>query len=70
MAVQGSTGPIIARHGPDTHGPGNISVAQVQRDRLGERGTGLAEIKRRVLICPTTSNDWTMTTTIGHGARD
>lgn len=50
MAMQGSTGPIIARHGPDTHGPGNISVAQVQRDRLGERGTGLAEVEHRVLV--------------------
>lgn len=50
MVMQGSTGPIIARHGPDTHGPGNISVAQVQRDRLGERGTGLAEVEHRVLV--------------------
>jgi len=49
-AMPGSTGPIVARHGPDTHGPGNISVAQVQRDRLGERGTGLAEIEHRVLV--------------------
>ena len=50
MAMRGSTGPVVARHGPDTHGPGNISVAQVQRDRLGERGTGLAGIEHRVLV--------------------
>ena len=39
-AMMGSAGPIVARHGPDRHGPGNISVAEVQRDRLAERGTG------------------------------
>tara|TARA_R110001599_G_C12269342_1_gene661226 strand:+ start:1952 stop:3673 length:1722 start_codon:yes stop_codon:yes gene_type:complete len=50
MDMQGSTGPIIARHGPDTHGPGNLSIAQMQRDRLGERGTGLAEVEHRVLV--------------------
>lgn len=50
MAMAGSVGPIVARHGPDTHGPGNISVAQVQRDRLGERGTGLADADHRVLV--------------------
>jgi len=50
MAMKGAVGPVIARHGPDTHGPGNISVAQVQRDRLGERGTGLAEVEHRVLV--------------------
>ncbi len=50
MGMKGMTGPIIARHGPDTHGPGNISVAEVQRNRLGERGTGLAEVEHRVLV--------------------
>jgi CopA family copper-resistance protein len=45
-----STGPIVARHGPDTHGAGNISIAQVQRDRLGERGTGLETVEHRVLV--------------------
>ncbi len=50
MAMPGSPGPIIARHGPKTHGPGNITVAQVQRDRLGERGTGLTEVPHRVLV--------------------
>ncbi|HNP37693.1 MAG TPA: copper resistance system multicopper oxidase [Woeseiaceae bacterium] len=50
MAMADSAGPIVARHGPDTHGPGNISVAQVQRDRLGERGTGLADAGHRVLV--------------------
>jgi CopA family copper-resistance protein len=50
MVMQGSPGPIVARHGPDTHGPGNISIAEVQRNRLGERGTGLAELDHRVLV--------------------
>lgn len=45
-----SYGPIVARHGPDTHGPGNLTVAEVQRNRLGERGTGLADAPHRVLV--------------------
>ncbi len=44
------TGPIVARHGPDHHGPGNIGVATVERNRLGERGTGLADVEHRVLV--------------------
>ncbi len=44
-----SVGPIIARHGPERHGPGNITVAQVQRDRLAEPGTGLENLPHRVL---------------------
>lgn len=43
-------GPVVARHDPDTHGPGNASVAQVQRNRLGERGTGLESVAHRVLV--------------------
>lgn len=43
-------GPEVGRHGPDTHGPGNTSVAWVQRDRLGEPGTGLADVGHRVLV--------------------
>lgn len=50
MPMAPGTGPIVARHGPDTHGPGNIGVATVQRDRLGERGTGLAAAPHRVLV--------------------
>ena len=50
MGDMSKTGPIVARHGPDHHGPGNISVASVQRDRLGERGTGLADVDHRVLV--------------------
>lgn len=42
-------GPVVAHHGPDHHGPGNVSVAEVQRDRLGERGTGLEDVDHRVL---------------------
>ncbi len=44
------TGPEVGRHGPDTHGPGNTSVAWVQRDRLGEPGTGLEQVGHRVLV--------------------
>jgi len=43
-------GPVVARHGPDTHGPGNTSVAEVERNRLGEPGTGLADVGHRVLV--------------------
>jgi len=44
------TGPVVARHGPDRHGPGNASIAEVQRNRLGEPGTGLADVGHRVLV--------------------
>lgn len=43
-------GPAVARHGPDHHGAGNAGVAAVQRDRLGERGTGLADVPHRELV--------------------
>ena len=45
-----AAGPIVARHGPDLHGPGNSGVADVQRNRLGEPGTGLAGVGHRVLV--------------------
>lgn len=45
----GDPGPVVARHEPGGHGPGNINVAEVQRDRLGERGTGLEAVDHRVL---------------------
>lgn len=48
MAMSDS-GPVIARHGPDEHGVGNITVADVQRYRLAERPTGLADVEHRVL---------------------
>lgn len=44
------TGPIIARHGPDGHGPGNTTIAHFERDRLGEPGTGLEDVGHRVLV--------------------
>jgi len=50
MGDMNNVGPIVARHGPDHHGPGNISVAEVQRDRLGEAGTGLTDVEHRVLV--------------------
>lgn len=43
-------GPVVARHGPDHHGPGNVSVAEVQRNRLAEAGTGLENVGHRVLL--------------------
>ena len=42
--------PINGRHGPDTHGPENQMVAEVQRNRLGEPGTGLENVGHRVLV--------------------
>ena len=45
-----AAGPIVARHGPDHHGPGNSGVADLQRNRLGEPGTGLAGVGHRVLV--------------------
>ncbi|MGK7345441.1 MAG: multicopper oxidase domain-containing protein, partial [Candidatus Nitrospinota bacterium M3_3B_026] len=50
MAGMAAAGPVVARHEPDHHGPGNISVAEVQRNRLGEPGTGLANVGHRVLV--------------------
>lgn len=37
-------------HGPDTHGPGNSSVAMVARSRLGEPGSGFEAADGRVLV--------------------
>jgi CopA family copper-resistance protein len=42
--------PAIVRHGPDTHGLENQMVAEVQRNRLGEPGTGLENVGHRVLV--------------------
>ena len=50
MAGMADPGPVVARHGPDTHGPGNAGVAEVQRSRLGEPGTGLQGVGHRVLV--------------------
>ena len=43
-------GPVLATHDGDTHGVGNQAVAQVQRDRTAEPGTGLADVDHRVLV--------------------
>lgn len=43
-------GPVVARHGPEGHGPGNTTVAMVQRNRLGEPGIGLENAGHRVLV--------------------
>jgi len=38
------------KHGPDDHGPGNQTVAEYSRNRLGEPGRGLESGDRRVLL--------------------
>ena len=50
MEGMAAAGPVVARHGPDSHGPGNTDVAEVQRNRLGEPGTGLQGVGHRVLL--------------------
>lgn len=49
-SMPGMGSPINGKHGPDIHGPGNSMVAKVQRNRLGEPGTGLANAGHRVLV--------------------
>lgn len=49
MDGMAGAGPVVARHGPDSHGPGNVAVAEVQRNRLAEPGTGLENVGHRVL---------------------
>lgn len=46
----GNAGLVVARHGPDHHGAANAGVANLQRDRLGEPGTGLDDVPHRVLV--------------------
>ncbi len=48
-AQPGAPGPVVARHDADQHGAGNAGVAAAQRNRLGERGTGLETVEHRVL---------------------
>jgi FtsP/CotA-like multicopper oxidase with cupredoxin domain len=43
-------GPVLAMHDADAHGVGNQAVAQVERDRTAEPGTGLADVEHRVLV--------------------
>ena len=50
MAMPGMDSPVNGRHGPGNHGPGNAMVAMVQRNRLGEPGTGLDNVGHRVLV--------------------
>jgi CopA family copper-resistance protein len=38
------------KHGPDDHGPGNQTVAEYSRNRMGEPGRGLEHSDRRVLL--------------------
>ncbi len=37
-------------HGPDRHGPGNSTVAEMPTSRVSEPGTGLGDSGRRVLV--------------------
>ncbi len=49
----GSSDPNLVaaiRHGPDHHGPGNVSVASVSQSRLHEPGIGLEGATHRVLV--------------------
>ena len=38
------------KHGPDTHGPGNTTVAMVSQSRLHEPGSGLEDAPWKVLV--------------------
>lgn len=38
------------KHGPDTHGPGNTTVAMVSQSRLHEPGSGLEDAAWKVLV--------------------
>ena len=49
-SMPGADSPVNGKHGPDKHGPGNTMTAMVQRNRLGEPGTGLADVGHRVLV--------------------
>ena len=49
-SMPGMESPVNGKHGPDMHGPGNQAVATVQRNRLGEPGTGLEDAGHRVLV--------------------
>ena len=49
-SMAGMDSPVNGHHGPDMHGPGNSMVAEVQRNRLGEPGTGLEAVPHRVLV--------------------
>ena len=51
MPGMGETvGPVVARQGPNRYGPGTTMVPRVVRNRLGEPGTGLANVGHRVLV--------------------
>jgi len=55
MAKSGLKGPNLpgspaVMHGPDTHGPGNTSIAMASRSRLDEPGSGFENTESRVLV--------------------
>ena len=55
MAKSGLKGPSLpgspaVMHGPDTHGPGNSSIAMSARSRLDEPGSGFENTESRVLV--------------------
>ena len=50
-AVPATTATTQAKpHGPDRHGPGNSTIAEMPTNRVSEPGTGLGDAGRRVLV--------------------
>ena len=50
MGGPGLPGSPAVPHGPDTHGPGNSSIAMAARSRLDEPGSGFEGTESRVLV--------------------
>ncbi|PNG49012.1 Copper resistance protein A precursor (plasmid) [Variovorax sp. WDL1] len=56
MAMPAGTAPAKATtkqaepHGPDRHGPGNSTIAEMPASRVNDPGTGLGDAGRRVLV--------------------
>ena len=50
MGGPGLPGSPAVLHGPDTHGPGNSSIAMAARSRLDEPGSGFEGTESRVLV--------------------
>jgi len=50
MQSDGAEAAKTYRHGPDTHGPGNTTVAMFSESRLSEPGSGLDDAPWKVLV--------------------
>lgn len=50
MGDDAAVSTAMVAHGPDRHGPGNSSVAEMSRSRLHEPGVGLEDAPHRVLV--------------------